>query len=235
MAARPPQPQEGIIERFTNEGEGLLGEYGGDLTYTGGIAEGKAEGRGTVRFAGAGRVGWTLRDADFRGGRMLPCRAVFALDAGFACDSGDAFSGPLAAGGGRPADGARGAVVRGWDGGRFQGEWPAGGADWGWFCPRRGAAWDGGRVWSVALDGEESIGSHGYGWPPGTHAGWGPALGVMECPTPQQVRPDPLRPAGPHAPHDPPRRVAPPPLSGRLPLPALLWTDRGFLQPTAVE
>ncbi len=44
-------PQQGVIERFTNEGEGLLGRWGSSclLTYTGGIVAGKAEGRGTVR------------------------------------------------------------------------------------------------------------------------------------------------------------------------------------------
>jgi hypothetical protein len=218
MAARPQPPQppqeEGVIEGFTNEGEGWLGKCareGGELTYTGGIAAGKAEGRGTVRCDGE----LTLRDADFRGGRMLPCRAVVAWV------DGDAFAGPLAAGG-LPADGARGAVVRGRDGGRFQGEWPAAGADIQWFFrPRRGAAWDArdGRVWPVALDGED-IDSCGSGWAPGgAHAGWGPALGVMERPTAQQVRPAPPRPAA--SPICAPRH-APPPLSGRRPLPAPL-------------
>jgi hypothetical protein len=213
MAARQPQQQEqqqqeqeGVIERFTNEGEGWLGvcARGGGLTYTGGITAGKAEGRGTVRCGG----GITLRDADFRGGRMLPCRAVLAFD------NGDAFAGPLAAGG-QPADGARGAVVRGRDGGQFQGEWPAAGARNNCFCPRRGAAWDArdGRVWPVALDGEEGICSGEPGWAPGgAHAGWGPALGVMERPTAQQVRPDPPRPRRPAcaARRAAPRRAAAP-------------------------
>jgi hypothetical protein len=211
MAEQQPQQQqeEGVIEGFTNEGEGWLGERargGWVLTYTGGMAAGKAEGRGTVRCE---EGGWTFRDADFRGGRMLPCRAVFACD-----DCGDAFAGPLAAGG-VPADGARGAFVRGADGGRFQGEWPAAGADCGWLFPRRGAAWDarGGRVWPVALDGEEeSIGSGGWA-PGGAHAGWGPALGVMERPTAQQVRPAPPRPAHPHAPQPP---IRPPAVTGTV-------------------
>ncbi len=190
MAAQPPPPpppqqqqqEEGFIEGFTNEGEGWLGDWN-PLTYTGGITAGKAEGRGMVRCARGG--GFTFRDAAFSGGRMLPCRAVLVWD------GGDAFAGPLAAGG-QPVDGARGAVVRGRDGGRFQGEWPAAGEDNDWFGPRRGAAWDArdGRVWPVALDGEwESIHSDGTGWAPGgAHAGWGPALGVMERPTAQQVR-----------------------------------------------
>jgi hypothetical protein len=213
MAALPPLPQqpqqqeEGVIEGFTNEGEGWLGECaraGYVLAYSGGIAAGKAEGRGTVHSKA---YGWTLSDADFRGGRMLPCRAVFAVV------SGDAFAGLLAAGG-RPANGARGTVVRGADGGRFQGEWPAAGADYRWFRPRRGAAWDArdGRVWPVALDGRGGIGYGGSGWAPGgAHAGWGPALGVMDRPTARQVRPDPPRPPGPHAPHGPPRRATLPP------------------------
>ncbi len=234
MAARQPQQQqqrEGVIEGFTNEGEGWLGEYGGGgLTYTGGIAAGKAEGRGTVRLAA---LGWTLRDADFRGGRMLPCRAVLAFD------DGDAFARPLAAAG-VPADGARGAVVRGADGGRFQGEWPAAGADGAdWFCPRRGAAWDarGGRVWPVALDGrkkhrksgEDCIGSGDGGWAPGgAHAGWGPALGVMERPTARQVRPDPAGPPRRAAPAGRPARAATPyPTANR-------YLRRWGLQPPAV-
>jgi hypothetical protein len=200
MAAGPPPPQlqkqqqleEGVIEGFTNEGEGWLGDW--PLTYTGGIVAGKAEGRGMLRCARGG--GFTFRDAAFSQGRMLPCHAVLEWD------GGDAFAGPLAAGG-QPADGARGAVVRGRDGGRFQGEWPAAGEDNDWFGPRRGAAWDArdGRVWPVALDGEwESIHSDGTGWAPGgAHTGWGPALGVMERPTAEQVRPHP----GPPAPHSP--------------------------------
>ena len=201
-------PQQGVIEGFTNEGEGWLGEWaraGFGLTYTGGIAAGKAEGRGTVREEDE----WTLRDADFRGGRMLPCRAVLAFD------NGDAFAGPLAAGG-LPADGARGAFVRGADGGRFQGEWPAAGADNSWFYPRRGAAWDArdGRVWPVALDGRGDIACiDGSGWAPGgAHAGWGPALGVMERPTAQQVRPDPPRPCRPARTRRTPCRPLPAPL-----------------------
>ncbi len=212
LQALQPQQEEGGIVGFTNEGEGWLGGWHPCvLTYKGGIAAGKAEGRGTVLCAA---YGFTLRDAEFRGGRMLACRAVLA-DV-----TGDAFAGPLAAGG-EPADGARGAVVRGADGGRFQGEWPAAGADNNWFRPRRGAAWDarGGCVWPVALDGRERIdmgfrGSGGSGWAPGeAHAGWGPALGVMERPTAQQVRPDPTGPTR----SGPVRLARPPPSRVRQP------------------
>ena len=111
-------PQQGVIERFTNEGEGELGEWakGFVFTYTGGIVAGKAEGRGTVRCEGGG--GWTLRDAEFRGGRMVACRAVLAFD------SGDAYAGPLIPATLLPPNGAHGAIVRA-DGGVFQGDWSA--------------------------------------------------------------------------------------------------------------
>jgi hypothetical protein len=197
------QQQEVVINCFTNEGEGWLGKVSrsgrlsscfffscGFLSYTGSIAAGKAQGRGTVRCEG----GWTLRDADFRGGRMQPCSAVFAYH------DGDAYAGPLTADC-DPLNWACGACVRGADGGRFQGEWPAHGADNGLFHPCVGAAWDprDGSVWMVKLDprkdAEEGIESGGSGWGPGAHAGWH-RLGVMELPTAQQVptRPPPLRP-----------------------------------------
>ena len=137
MAAIQPQPQqERVIDPFRNEGgEGFLRDLGraGALVYTGETKDGRAEGRGAIRCeVGAGGV-WTIRGASFRGGAMLPCRAVFARD------DGDAFAGPLAASG-MAADGARGAYVRGVDGGRFEGTWPARGADNHLFCPLRGAA-----------------------------------------------------------------------------------------------
>ena len=209
MAAQPqPQPQdeeEGVIEGFTNEGEGWLGECVGgvrNLTYTGGIAAGKAEGRGTVHCAGLG--GWTLRDAAFRGGRMQPCRAVFAYD------SGDAFAGPLAAGG-APADGARGAFVRGADGGRLQGSGPrpARATPVG----ARGAARRGTRAaaasgpWRSAGGRASPPTSASPAGPPGGRTRCWAALGVMERPTAQQVRP-PLLPAR-AAPPPPPPSAAP--------------------------
>ena len=148
---------ECVIERFTNEGEGWLGMLGRDgvLSYQGGILAGKAEGRGTVRCkGGAGRyLPFTILHAEFSCGRMLPCRAVRVRD-----DTGDAYAGPLAAGG-RPAAGARGAYLRGADGGRFQGEWPDG-ADSSWDRPRRGAAWvaASGCLYAVALDAVDGVG-----------------------------------------------------------------------------
>jgi hypothetical protein len=90
---RQQQQQEGVIDPFTNEGgEGYLRDRGrrGVLAYSGEItAEGKAEGRGTIRC----KAGWTIRGAEFCNGAMLPCRAVFASE------DGDAFAGPLAASG----------------------------------------------------------------------------------------------------------------------------------------
>ena len=167
---QPPQ-QEGVIDTFTIEGgEGYLSVVGrrGDLTYSGGMARGKSEGRGTIRCEA---LGWSIRGAAFRGGAMLPCRAVFAWD------SGDAFAGPLAASG-KPADNARGAVVRG-DGGRFQGTWPANGARNHWFVPLHGAAWvrEDGSVHAVALEGKTAIDTGEDGWRPGG-AGW-VRLGVL--------------------------------------------------------
>jgi hypothetical protein len=188
MARQHPQREEqqgeGVIDRFTNEdGQEWLDEWGflGFLTYTGGIVGGKAEGRGTVRCNSS--FLFTIRDAEFLSGRMLPCRAIFSYD-----DPGDAFYGPLAACG-LPADGARGAFVRAADGGRFQGRWAALGKGNDWAYPLEGAAWvaDGGRVYAVALDGEEDISSAaGDGWRPGAHAGWR-LLGVMERPAAGQV------------------------------------------------
>jgi hypothetical protein len=71
-------PQQGVIESFTNEEKGFLGDSGrlGALTYTGDIVAGNAEGRGTVR-CNAGR--WTLRDAEFSGASMLPSGLAGAL------------------------------------------------------------------------------------------------------------------------------------------------------------
>ena len=157
-AIQPPQQQERIIDPFRNEGgEGWLRDFGrnGALVYTGETEDGRAEGRGAIRCKGGT---WTIRGASFRGGAMLPCRAVLAVD------DGAAFAGPLAASG-RPADGARGAYVRGADGGRFEGTWPARGADNHLFCPLRGAAWvpADGSVHAVALDGRTDI--RYSGWP----------------------------------------------------------------------
>jgi hypothetical protein len=191
MAAIQPQPQERVIDPFRNEGgEGWLRDRGrdGDLVYTGETKDGRAEGRGAIRLKGGGvGVKWTIRGASFRGGAMLPCRAVFA------CDDGDAFAGPLAASG-EPADGARGAVVRGADGGRFEGTWPARGADNSWFQPLRGAAWvrADGSVHAVALDGRTAIFSGVYGWRPGG-AGW-ERVGVLKGRA-GQVRAPPPAPA----------------------------------------
>jgi hypothetical protein len=239
----PPQKQ-GVIERFTNDGgEDWLGRLGrrGRLTYTGGIAAGRAEGCGTLRCRGGQGEAWapfTIRDAEFRGGRMLPCRAVCSYDA-----TGDAFAGPLAAAG-RPADGARGAYVRGADGGRFQGEWhaaAAAGADRGIACcflPRRGAAWAGGRVYAVELDGTWAGGAIasacGSGWGPGEHAGWR-LVGVLLRPTAKEVpqpptppTPNPPQPTHPTPPHPatpnpptPPTPIYPPTAPNPLP------SDRG--------
>jgi hypothetical protein len=185
-------PQQGVIACFTNEGEGMLGilcKSGFILTYTGDIVAGKAQGRGTVRCEAA--FPWTLRDAEFRGGRMLPCRAVIAWD------NGDAYAGPLAAGG-LPPNGALAAVVRG-DGGLFQGEWPAKANNC--FCPHGGAAvvFPIGSVHPITLRGEAPISSAagGSGWRPGGD-GWGPAVGIMECPTAHEV---PFTPLPRHAPH----------------------------------
>jgi hypothetical protein len=229
MAAQQQPPQQEVIERFTNEGQRLLCGSLSSLTYTGSIVAGMAEGRGTVRCEGgacisseeetgrklAGRS-WTLRDAEFQNGRMLPCRAVLALDKvkgsnRHSRNNSDgnlqyiAYAGPLAASG-APADGARGACVLREDGGRFQGDWPEHVVEC--FAPQRGAAWDprDGSVWAVALNGLELITgpiAHS-GWGPGTHEGWR-RLGVMERPTAQQVpqpahspgRPQPIATAGP--------------------------------------
>jgi hypothetical protein len=84
-------------------------------------ASSQARPRGAARSAARAGGGWfpfTIRDAEFRDGAMLPRRAALAYD------DGDAFAGPLSAGG-VPADGACGAFVRGADGGRFHGRWPA--------------------------------------------------------------------------------------------------------------
>jgi hypothetical protein len=185
-------PQQGVIERFTNEGEGMLGEqagYGVLLTYTGGIVAGKAEGRGTVRCEQGG--GWTLRDAHFRGGRMLPCIAVYARD------NGDAYAGPLDPATSKPPHGARAAIVRGMDGSVFQGDWPDTG---GFFFPYGGAAvvFPGGSVHRVTPRGKWAIWSDGAmsGWGLST-AGWGPAVCVVERPTADEVHPPP--PARPPA------------------------------------
>ena len=159
-ATQQQQRQEGVIDPFTiiEGGEGLRGW--GNLAYSGEVsAEGKAEGRGTIRCRAGGLFGgWTIRGAAFCNGAMLPCRAMFAYG------NGDAFAGQLAASG-RPADSARGAVVRGKDGGRFEGIWPACGADNHWFCPLRGAAWVrcDGSVYAVTLDGRADIGGD-FGW-----------------------------------------------------------------------
>jgi hypothetical protein len=178
LSQQQQRQQEGTIEPFTNEGgEGWLSDRGrqGRLVYTGGVARGKAEGQGTICCKGGGFGKWTIRGAAFRDGAMLPCRAVIAWDAS---DDGDAFAGPLAASS-RPADGARGAVVRGADGGRFEGTWPANGADNDWFTPLCGAAWvrADGSVHAVTLDGRTGIHSGCEGWRPGG-AGW-MRLGVL--------------------------------------------------------
>jgi hypothetical protein len=191
MAAIQPPQQERVIDPFPNEGgEGWLRNQGraGALVYTGETEDGKAEGRGSIRSKGGE---FTFRGAAFRGGAMLPCRAVFALDG-----NGDAFAGPLAACG-LPPGSARGAVVRGEDGGRFEGTWPARGADYGWFRPLRGAAWvrDDGSVHAVALDQETAIfriDSGGDGWRPGG-AGW-VRVGVLKGRA-GQVRAPPPPPA----------------------------------------
>jgi hypothetical protein len=183
----PPQEQVGVIEPFTNEGgEGWLSNVGGTglLAYTGSIVAGQAEGHGTVRCAAGDLQGFTIY-ALFRAGAMLPCPAVVVLD------NGDAFSGPLAVSG-LPADGARGAFLRGADGGRFQGSWPAWGVPAGqwwfgnhWFWPLHGTAWvaSDGSVHAVALDGTEDIFSGGDGWRPGG-PGW-VRLGVLTGPAGQ--------------------------------------------------
>ena len=198
MAAMQPPPQERVIDPFRNEGgEGWLRDCGRDgvLVYTGETKDGRAEGRGAIRHKGGGRWAFTIRGASFRGGAMLPCRAVFAYD------DGDAFAGPLAASG-RPADGARGAYVRGADGGRFEGTWPARGADNRWFQPLRGAAWvpDDGSVHAVALDGRTYIDSvlGGDGWRPGG-AGW-VRVGVLKGRAGQvRAPPAPAPPSRAHA------------------------------------
>jgi hypothetical protein len=205
-ATQQRQRQEGVIDPFFNEGgEGWLSDMGrmggpapigagpdwcrnGGLAYSGEIsAEGKAEGRGTIRIK---QYECTIRGAAFRNGAMLPCRAVFA------CPNGDAFAGPLAASGRLPADGARGTFVRGADGGLFEGTWPAGSC---WFSPLRGAAWvrGDGSVHAVTLDGRTGIytsgsginfgRSGGLGWRPGGE-GW-VRLGVLTAAGPAaQVR-----------------------------------------------
>jgi hypothetical protein len=184
-------PQQGVIERFTNEGEGWLGQLaknGYVFTYTGGIVAGKAEGRGTVRCEGGGE--WALRDAEFRGGRMVACRAVFARD------DGDAYAGPLIPATLRPPNGAHGAIVRGKDGGVFQGDWSADG-EVHLFRPHGGAAvvFPGGSVHRLTLRGKWRIDSDGDGWGPGKD-GWGPAVCVMVRPTADEVHipPPPARP-----------------------------------------
>ena len=187
-------PQQGVIERFTNEGEGQLGEWAKlVLTYTGGIVAGKAEGRGTVRCEGGVKGLFTLRDAEFRGGRMLACRAVLAYD------TGDAYAGPLDPDTLNPPNGAHGAIVRGKDGGVFQGDWPADG-DVNLFCPHGGAAvvFPGGSVHRLTLLGKWDIESGGDGWGPGKD-GWGPAVCVMVRPTADEVHipPPPARPPQP--------------------------------------
>ena len=186
-------PQQGVIERFTNEGEGELGacaNAGNVLTYTGGIVAGKAEGRGTVRCEGGGFIPFTLRDAEFRGGRMLACRAVLAWD------DGDAYAGPLLPATLNPPNGAHGAIVRGKDGGVFQGDWPAGGRVR-LLRPHGGAAvvFPGGSVHRLTLRGTVRIDSSGDGWGPGKD-GWGPAVCVMVRPTADEVHipPPPTRP-----------------------------------------
>jgi hypothetical protein len=155
------------------------------LTYTGGVVNGKAEGRGTIRFEAQK---WTLRDAEFRGDRLLPSRAVLAPD------NGDAFHCDFAAGG-MPANDARSAVVLAAGGGRFQGVWPAHCGDNNWFQPLRGAALDrGGRLHRVALNGRTVIRSGYPGWRPGGEgwAAWA-AVGTL---TAHEVRP-PGPPAAP--------------------------------------
>ena len=92
MAAIQPPPQERVIDPVRNEGgEGWLRVWGRDgvLVYTGETEDGRAEGRGAIRHKGYG-WGWTIRGASFRGGAMLPCRAVVVRG------NGDAFAGPLA-------------------------------------------------------------------------------------------------------------------------------------------
>jgi hypothetical protein len=198
MAVTQLQQQERVIDPFPNEGgEGWLRDCGrsGELVYTGETEEGKAEGRGSIRYKGRGYGGvkWTILGALFRGGAMLPCRAVRAWD------DGDAFAGPLAASG-RPADSARGAVVRGADGGRFEGTWPANGVRNWWSRPLRGAAWvrTDSSVHAVALDGETFIRSGGLsGWRPGG-VGW-VRVGVLKGRAGQVRAPRPPPPA-PRAP-----------------------------------
>ena len=166
----PAQPQQGVIQRFTNQGgAGWLGDLAsyGLLTYTGGIVSGKAEGRGSIRCNGGSAGGWTLHDAELLAGRLLPCVAVLAFD------NGNAYAGPVR-GSGFPADGACGAVVLGRNGGRFQGVWPANGEDNKWWRPLGGAAWDpadGGSLHAVSLSGAptDAIVSAS-----GDHSGWRP-------------------------------------------------------------
>jgi hypothetical protein len=180
MAGTPWRQQQGVINPFRNKGgKGMLLGYGRDgfLAYTGDVVAGKAEGRGTVRYKGWAAWdgwgigiwtgGWTIRGAEFRGGAMLPCSAVFAYD-----DGRDAFAGTLTASG-EPADMAFGAVVRGADGGRFQGTWPAYGWRNEWFCPLQGAALVAAdrSVHAVVLDGKTGIASGCSGWRPGRQ-GW---------------------------------------------------------------
>jgi hypothetical protein len=193
MAAAQPQPQEGVIDPFPNEGgEGFL-RVGreGRLSYSGDMVQGKAEGRGTIRCKG-GRIEWTIRGAEFRGGAMLPCRAVIAHE-----DDGDAFFGPLTASG-NVADNARGAYVRGEDGGRFEGTWPANGKRNWYHTPRCGVAWVAdGSVYAVKWRKDTPIGSGWAGpycWVPGG-AGW-VREGVLTRPDGQVRAPDP-RPTRP--------------------------------------
>ncbi len=61
----------------------IWAEKGYTLTCTGSIAAGKAAGplRRRIRNPDSG---YTIRDAEFSGGRMLPCSAVLADDNGYA-------------------------------------------------------------------------------------------------------------------------------------------------------
>ncbi len=180
--AQQEQAPQNVIACFTNEDQGWLGTLRGGLSYTGEIVAAKAEGRGTII---GGR--WTLRDAEFRGGRLVPCRAVKVWR------NGDAYAGPLDSDC-NPPKGARASFVRGTDGAVFQGGWPAEKTG---CCsrPDGGAAvvFPSGSVHRVKFRGEVDIASsgptsHGFRWGPGED-GWGPAVCVMERPTADEVRP----------------------------------------------
>ncbi len=199
------QQTEGVIKCFTNEGEGFMRMHKShakivNVTYTGGLVAGKADGRGTARFNGGSRFkSFNIYDAEFRSGIMQPCTAVLKW---FGVDGGDVFSGNLTPDL-CPAEGARGVYIRSVDGGRFQGRWPASGN--GTLLdlskPLDGVAWipTDGSVHSVTLAGQLSIATPEwwageadledlYCWLPGADPRWR-RIGIMERPAPGQAQP----------------------------------------------